>query len=91
MSQQYMYFLNEEKDKAAIKTLIHKLSNKAGPGAIIKLNGAEFDLIKNMVVIPIGPPVIAAPIPKCEHDIPMDKTCIPCGRFERAQVHPDVG
>ena len=91
MSMQYMYFINEDGNQEALKGLIHKLSTKAGPGAIIKLTGAEFKLVKSMVVVPIGPPPVNAPIPNCEHGEPMNKTCIQCGRFERAQVQPGGG
>lgn len=91
MSMQYMYFLNAEGNQEALKGLIHKLSTKAGPGAIIQLTGAEHKLVKSMVVVPIGPPPVNVPIPNCEHGEPMNKTCIQCGRFERASVQPEEG
>lgn len=88
MNQQYMYFLNGEGSEQALKRLIHKLATKAGPGAIIVLDGAEFKLAKQMIAMPIGPPT---PPPRCEHGILTTETCITCGRFpHKDKERPDA-
>ena len=55
MTQNYMYFLCEDQDKESAKSLIKKLSENGGPGAIVLLTAEEHELMETMHTVPIGP------------------------------------
>lgn len=56
MSQDYMYIINMDADIEAAKSVIEKLATRAGPGAIIPVTDAEFKVLGEMRIIPLGPP-----------------------------------
>jgi hypothetical protein len=54
MSQQHMYLICAGQHQAAAESLVKKLSERGGPGAIILLTQQEAKLAKSMTVVPIG-------------------------------------
>lgn len=77
MSQQFMYFICDNENKEAVKSLIEKFSTKSGSGAIIVLNAKEHYVLKNMITVPISP---SAKNAVYEHGRKISEYCLPCGR-----------
>lgn len=77
MNQHYMYFVTTENQEAG-KTLVKKLSETGGPGAIIMVTKEEMEILNNMKIVPIG--MRPEDSIFCSHAKKMSEPCMQCGR-----------